>query len=58
MIFLNIVGSTDQASPQQPQVWFSEHIFAPKPAVLFVMPIVSATARKKSEKPHSIRLLR
>ena len=26
----NIVGSTDRASSQQLQIWFSEHFFAPK----------------------------
>ena len=59
----NIVGSMDQESSQQLQMWFSEHFFAPKLAGLFVMPIVSATVEqlwreKMSEKPHSIRLLK
>ena len=53
----------DQESSQQLQMWFSEHFFAPKLAVLFVTPIVFATVEqiwreKMSEKPHSIRLLR
>ena len=58
-----IVGSMDQESPRQLQMWFSEHFFAPKLAGLFVTPIVSAMVKqlwgeKMSEKPHSIRLLR
>ena len=58
-----IVGSMDQESSQQLQMWFSEHFFAPKLAGLIVTPIVSATVEQKwrekmSEKPHSIRLLR
>ena len=57
------VGSMDQKSSQQLQMWFSEHFFAPKLAGLFVTPIVSSTVeqiwrKKMSEKPHSIRLLR
>ena len=59
----HFVSSTDRASSQQFQMWFSEHFFAPKLAVWFVTPIVSATVEqiwreKMSEKPHSIRLLR
>ena len=59
----HIVGSMDQESSQQLQMWFSEHVFAPKLAGLIVTPIVSATVEQKwrekmSEKPHSIRLLR
>ena len=58
-----LVGSMNQLSSQQLQMWFSEHFFAPKLARLFVTPIVSATVEqiwheKMSEKPHSIRLLR
>ena len=58
-----VVGSMDQESSQQLQIWFSEHVFAPKLAGLFVTPIVSAMVEqiwreKMSEKPHSIRLLR
>ena len=58
-----IVGSMDQESSQQLQMWFSEHFFTPKLAGLIVTPIVSATVEQKwrekmSEKPHSIRLLR
>ena len=57
------VGSIDLESSQHLQMWFSEHLFAPKPAGLFVTPKVSATVEqiwreKMSEKPHSIRLLR
>ena len=57
------VGSMDQESSQQLQMWFSEHFFAPKLARLIVTPIVSATVEQKcrekmSEKPHSSRLLR
>ena len=60
---LLFVGSMDQESSQQLQMWFSEHFSAPKLAGLFVTPIVSATVEqiwreKVSEKPHSIRLLR
>ena len=60
---LHIVGSMDQESSQQLQMWFSEHFFAPELAGLFVTPIVSATVEqiwreKLSGKPHSIRLLR
>ena len=60
---LTLVGSSDRASSQQFQMWFSEHIFAPKLAALFVTPIVSATVEqirrgKMSEKPHSIWVLR
>ena len=40
---LDIVGSMDQESSQQLQMWFSEDFFAPKLAGLFVTPIVSAT---------------
>ena len=59
----SFVGSMDQESSQQLQMWFSGHFFAPKLAGLFVTPIVSATVEqiwreKMSEKPHSIRLLR
>ena len=59
---VDFVGSTDRASSQQLQLWFSEHFFAPKLAALFVTPIVSATVEqiwreKMSEKPHSIQLL-
>ena len=58
-----IVGSMDQESSQQLQMWFSGHFFAPKLSELFVTPIVSSTVEqiwreKMSEKPHSIRLLR
>ena len=58
-----IVGSMDQESSQQLQMWFFEHFFAPKLAGLFVTPIVFATVEqiwreKMSEKPHSTRLLR
>ena len=58
-----IIGSTDRASSQQLQMWFSEHISAPKLATLSVTPIVSATVEqiwheKMSEKAHSIQLLR
>ena len=58
-----IVGSMDQESSQQLQMWFSEHFFAPKLAGLIVTPIVSGTVEQKwlekmSEKPQSIRLLR
>ena len=58
-----IVGSMDQESSQQLQIWFSEHFFAPKLAGLIVTPIVSPVVEQKwrekmSEKPHSIRLLR
>ena len=57
------VGSMDQESSQQLQMWFSEHFFAPKLSELFVTPIVSSTVEqiwreKMSEKPHSIPLLR
>ena len=38
--------STDRESSQQLQMWFSEHFFAPKLAVLFVTPIVSATVEQ------------
>ena len=53
----------DRESSQQLQMWFSEHIFAPKLAAQFVTLIVAATVEqiwreKMSEKPHSIRLLR
>ena len=59
----SFVGSIDQESSQQLEMWFSEHLFAPKLAGLIVTPIVSATVEQKwrekmSEKPHSIRLLR
>ena len=59
----NIVGSMDQEPSQQPQMWFSEHFFAPKLVWLFVTPIVSSTVEqiwreKVSEEPYSIRLLR
>ena len=37
----SVVGSTDRASSQQLQIWFSEHFFAPELAALFVTPIVS-----------------
>ena len=65
-IFVNVHpfgGSTDRASSQQLQIWFSEHFVVPKLAAWFVTPIVSATVEqiwreKTSEKPHSIRLLR
>ena len=36
----HVVGSMDQESSQQFQMWFSEHFFAPKLAGLFVTPIV------------------
>ena len=57
------VGSMDRESSQKLQMWFSEHFFAPKLALWFVTPIVSATVGQKwrekmFEKPHSIRLLR
>ena len=42
-----IVGSMDQESSQQLQMWFSEHFFAPKLAGLIVTPIVSATVEQK-----------
>ena len=63
LIQWEIVGSMDQESSQQLQMWFSEHFFAPKLAGLIVTPIVSATVEQKwrekmSEKPHSIRLFR
>ena len=59
----DVVGSMDQGSSQQLQMWFSEHFFTPKLAGLFVTPFVSATIEqiwreKMSDKPHSIRLLR
>ena len=62
-MFHILVGSMDQESSQQLQMWFSEHFFAPKLAGLIVTPIVSATVEQKwrekmSEKPHSSRLLR
>ena len=38
-----LVGSMDQESSQQLQMWFSEHFFARKLDGLFVTPIVSAT---------------
>ena len=41
-----VVGSMDQESPQRLQMWFSEHFFVPKPAGLFVTPIVSATVKQ------------
>ena len=40
------VGSMDQESSQQLQMWFSEHFFAPKLAGLFVTPIVSSTVEQ------------
>ena len=42
-----IVGSMDQESSQQLQMWFSEHYFAPKLAGLIVTPTVSATVEQK-----------
>ena len=65
--FPKIVGSTDRASSQQLQMWFSEHFLAPKLATWFDSPIVSGTVelyggtnmtRKMSGKPHSIRPFR
>ena len=51
-----LVGSTDRASSQQLQMWFSEHFFAPKLAAWFVTPIVSATVeqiwREKMSEKH------
>ena len=41
-----VVGSIDQKSSQQLQMWFSEHFFMPKLARLFVTPIVSATVEQ------------
>ena len=54
---VKIVGSMDQESYQQLQMWLSEHFS------LFVTPIISSkvvqiSREKMSEKPHSIRLLK
>ena len=45
--FRYLVGSIDQESSQQLQMWFSEHFFAPKLTGLIVTPIVSATVEQK-----------
>ena len=49
-IYWVFVGSMDQESSQQLQMWFSEHFFAPKLAGLIVTPIVSATVEKNGPK--------
>ena len=46
-LFIFIVGSIDQESSQQLEMWFSEHFFAPKLTGLIVTPIVSATVEQK-----------
>ena len=45
-----VVGSMDQESSQQLEMWFSEHFFAPKLVGLFVTPIVSSTSNKYGAK--------
>ena len=47
LLMYYVVGSMDQESSQQLQMWFSEHFFAPKLAGLILTPIVSATVEQK-----------
>ena len=59
-----LVGSTDEASSQQLQMWFSEHFSCQNflrnlSHLLFLLRSVEQIWREEmSEKPHSIRLLR